>query len=101
MKKAHLQVRTWMIAEPNAGPTAAASAATAPQTATAKARCSFLNSPKTRDNEVGVRNAAPKPCSARAAIRNHTPCEIPQRSDPAVNIGTPVRKILFLPNLSA
>jgi hypothetical protein len=87
--------------EPRLGPTAAASAPTAPHKLTATARLAVGKAASTRDSEAGVSSAAPIACSTRAAINQATLPAKPQAAEAARNSTTPIMKTRLRPCASA
>src|SRR5215471_13104852 len=89
------------MAEPNAGPTAAASAPTAPQTLTATACFSLGNAARTRASDEGNRHAAPAAWMIRPSINKPGEGAKPHAAEAAVKIHRPNRNVAFRPTLSA
>ena len=102
MKKIHSQLRYWVSTPPISGPTARASAPTALQMPMAAARLRPASKvAEMMASVVGVSSAAPRPCTARAAINSPAVVARPAASDEAVKIARPVRNTRLRPHTSA
>jgi hypothetical protein len=76
-------------------------AATNPNTPIALARCAGSGkSDSTSDSATAEATAPPRPCTARAAIRNPCPGASPHASDAAVNTLIPAANSRRCPNKS-
>ena len=89
------------MSEPSDGPIAAASAPTAPQRATALARRAGGKAWSTSASEEGKSSAAPRACSARAAINMPAEGATPQSVEAALKSARPSRKMRLRPTRSA
>src|SRR5262249_13177854 len=89
------------IQDPSAGPTAAASAPTAPQMLTAIARFSRGNAASTSASDAGSSIAAPTPCSTRDPTSIVGNCASAHSADDAVKIAAPHRNTRLRPTRSA
>ena len=86
---------------PIVGPTAAASAPAAPQSAIACGTRDFGNACRMSARDAGVRAAAPTPCSTRPAMSRPTPGAAAQIAEATVKSAMPARKMRRLPSRSA
>jgi hypothetical protein len=101
MKKIHGHEKACVIAPPRTRPTALPPIAIAAHTPSAFARSApSLNVVEMIASAAGEMNAAPRPCSARAAISEPSFCASPSSSDAMVKTTRPARKKRFRPSRS-
>jgi hypothetical protein len=102
MKKIHSQLRASVRIPPSRTPAAAPKPPTAPQTPSAMLR----SRPSTKvveriERAAGVMIAAPRPWTARAAIRDGSDQARPANSEASENTARPTKKIRRRPTRSA
>ena len=92
MKKIQPQCRCWLMRPPISGPTARARAPVAVQMPTAWVRSrGSVKVAMTMASVAGTSSAAPRPCTARLAIRTAPLPARPAASDAAVKMPRPSR----------
>jgi hypothetical protein len=90
-----------VIRPPTSGPIASAIAETPAQIPSAAPRSRGGKVAVMIDSVAGIMNAAPTPCTTRAAISSSALFARPQKREEIVKTARPVRKIRRLPNMSA
>jgi hypothetical protein len=100
-KKTERQPQASTIAAPTVGPTAPATAAKAPQIATATGIRSRGYAARTSASDDGISPAAPTACSTRAPISHPTDGDSPHSADPRQKTAAAVRNVRLRPTRSA
>ena len=88
-QKIHSHARPWAIAPPTSGPPSTAIPVIALKMPIAHARRSGGKAALSSASESGITNAAPTPCTARAAISHPVPGASAQAADAATNRASP------------
>ena len=102
MRKIQPQCRCWLTSPPMTGPSARPSAETAPQMPIAVVRSrASVNVAAMIARLAGITSAAPRPCTARAAISTSALPARPAASEESVKMTRPTRKIRRRPKTSA
>ena len=85
--------KCWRSQPPSSGPAAVPIPPTPAQIPMARARSWPVNIEAMMDKVAGKRNAAPRPITARAAIRGPVEWTMAQASEPPPKMTTPTRKM--------
>lgn len=98
--KIHRQFNASTRTPPSTGPMTNAVPVHAVQVPIARAWAAPENRALIMVSELGTRNAAPTPCSTRAATSTHPEGATAHSTDETAKINRPIRRTLLLPNWS-